>query len=138
MIFLLVSLSSLRGFLLIKSQDFFPRFLIEFRKFFYQLTYTNNFFLDLSLDLGKNFPVNKTIISNVYILLKFVSKKKNNCNIIKPNNYIISHMTSHILDLTQSGWFNIITYFKIDLSLIIYYMTYLTFSINFYNQSTVN
>ena len=43
-------------------------------------------------------------------------------------------MTNHMIDLTQSGQFHIITYLKFDLSLIIYYLIYLTFLINFCNQ----
>ncbi len=38
------------------------------------------------------------------------------------------------MDLIQSGQFHIITYPKVDLSLIICQLTYLTFSINLYNQ----
>ena len=43
-------------------------------------------------------------------------------------------MTSHIIDLTQLKEFYSITYPKIDLFLIIYYLSYLTFLINLLNQ----
>ncbi len=51
-------------------------------------------------------------------------------------------MTSYMMDLTWLRQFYIITYLKIDLSLIIYHLTYLTFLvnqtfwINFLNQLT--
>ena len=43
-------------------------------------------------------------------------------------------MTSHVMDLTKSRPFHIITHYKIDLTLIIRYLTYLTFSVNLLNQ----
>ncbi len=45
-----------------------------------------------------------------------------------------NHMTSHVMDLTRSGQFHIITYPEVDLSLIIRHLTYLTFSVNLHNQ----
>ncbi len=51
------------------------------------------------------------------------------------DNHMISYITSYMIDLTQSGQFYIITYPEIDISLIIRYLIYLTFLINFYNQS---
>lgn len=33
-------------------------------------------------------------------LSKLMSKKKSNCNVMKSDNLIISHMTSHVMDLT--------------------------------------
>ena len=36
-------------------------------------------------------------------------------------------MTSYVIDLTRLEEFDIIIYLKIDISLIIYYLTYLTF-----------
>ena len=42
-------------------------------------------------------------------------------------------MTSHIIDLTSVEQFYIIIYSKIDISLIIYYLIYLIFLVNFYN-----
>ncbi len=53
---------------------------------------------------------------------------------MKSDNHMISYMTSHVMDFTRSGQFHIITYFKDDLSLIIHYLTYLTFLINLHNQ----
>ncbi len=47
-------------------------------------------------------------------------------------------MTSFVIDLTQSKQFGIITYLKFDLSLIIYHLTYLTFSNNHLNQPILN
>ena len=38
------------------------------------------------------------------------------------------------MDLIKSRQFYIITHLKVDLSLIIYYLTYLTFLVNFLNQ----
>ncbi len=49
------------------------------------------------------------------------------------DNYIISHMTSHVINLIKSGQFYIITYLEFDFSLIIYHLTYLTFLVNFCN-----
>ena len=43
-------------------------------------------------------------------------------------------MISHVIDLTKSGQFHIITYPKVDLSLIICHLTYLTFLVNLLNQ----
>ncbi len=43
-------------------------------------------------------------------------------------------MTSHVIDLTWSRQFYIITYLKVDLSLIIYHLIYLTFLVNLSNQ----
>ena len=53
---------------------------------------------------------------------------------MESNNYIISNITSHIKNLTQLKSFHIIIYPEVDHSLMIYYLTYLTFSVNFYNQ----
>ncbi len=53
---------------------------------------------------------------------------------MKFDNHMISHMTSHVIDLTRSRKFYIITYLKADFSLIIYHLTYLTFLANLYNQ----
>ena len=74
------------------------------------------------------------MISNTYTLIQACVDKESNSNIIKSNIYIISHMTSHMIDLTQLRQFHIIIYSKIDFSLIICYLIYLTFLINFYNQ----
>ena len=46
---------------------------------------------------------------------------------------MISYMTSHVIDLTQLRRFNIITYLKINLFFIIYYLIYLIFLINIFN-----
>ena len=49
-------------------------------------------------------------------------------------------MTSHVMDLTRSGQFYIITYPEIDFSLIIRHLTYLiksTFQINFLKSTYV-
>ncbi len=43
-------------------------------------------------------------------------------------------MTSHVINFNKPNWFSIITYLKVDLSLITYYLTYLTFLINLINQ----
>ena len=43
-------------------------------------------------------------------------------------------MTSYVIDPMQLGQFSIITYLKTDLFLIIYYLSYLIFLINFSNQ----
>ncbi len=51
---------------------------------------------------------------------------------------MISQMVSYMIGLTRSGWFIIINYFKIDFSLNIYYLTYLTFSTNLFNQLILN
>ena len=56
------------------------------------------------------------------------------CNVMESDSHMISHMTSHVMDLTRSGRFGIITYPEVDLSLIIRHLTYLTFSVNFLNQ----
>ena len=40
-------------------------------------------------------------------------------------------MISYVIDLIKLGQIYIIIHLKIDLSLIIYYLTYLTFLINF-------
>ena len=50
------------------------------------------------------------------------------------NNHKISHIICDIINLTQLRQFYIIIYFKVDLFLIIYYLTYLIFLINFCNQ----
>ena len=47
---------------------------------------------------------------------------------------MISHMINNIIDLTWLGQFYIITHLKVDLSLIIYHLIYLTFLVNFLNQ----
>ena len=39
-----------------------------------------------------------------------------------------------MINLTKSRQFHIITYLKIDFSFVIRHLTYLIFSINFYNQ----
>ncbi len=44
-------------------------------------------------------------------------------------------MTSYMMNLIQSEQFHIITYLELDLSFIIHYLTYLTFSVNLCNQS---
>ncbi len=68
---------------------------------------------------------------------------------------MISHMTSHVMQLTWLGQFHIITHSEVDLLLIICQLTYLTFldnllnqpfestfesiyEINFFNQSILN
>ncbi len=38
------------------------------------------------------------------------------------------------MNLTQLGKFDILTYLKVNFSLIIYYLTYLTFLVNLCNQ----
>ena len=43
-------------------------------------------------------------------------------------------MTCHIINLTQLEQFDIINYSKINFFLIICYLTYLIFLVNFYNQ----
>ncbi len=53
---------------------------------------------------------------------------------MESDNQMISHMTSHVIDLIQLEQFYIITYLEVDLSLIIHYLTYLNFLINFHNQ----
>ncbi len=59
-------------------------------------------------------------------------------NDIKSNNYIISYMTSHVMNITQSGQFVIINYLKVNLSFIIYHLIYLNISINFLNLLILN
>ena len=54
---------------------------------------------------------------------------------MKSNNHIISHITSYVIDLTQLKQFYIITYLKVNLFLIVYHLTYLTFLVNLCNQS---
>lgn len=61
-------------------------------------------------------------MEDIVICMIFVNNKY---NIMEFDNDIISHMTSHLIDLTWFGWFGSIIYAKIDLSLIIYYLTYL-------------
>ncbi len=53
---------------------------------------------------------------------------------MKSDNYKISHMTSHMMNLIWLGQFDIIAYLKVDFSLIIYYLIYLIFSINLFDQ----
>ena len=60
-------------------------------------------------------------------------KEEYNYNIIKSDNHIINHITSYIIYSNQLGQFHIITYFKVDFALIIYYMTYLILLTNFHN-----
>ena len=60
-------------------------------------------------------------------LLEFAFKKKDNCNIIKSDIHIISHMANHVIDLIQLEQFYIITYLKINFFLTLYYLIYLTF-----------
>ncbi len=43
-------------------------------------------------------------------------------------------MTSYVMDLTWLEQFHIITHLKVDFSLIIYHLTYLTFSVKLLNQ----
>ncbi len=50
-------------------------------------------------------------------------------------------MTSHVINLTRLGEFSIITYSKVNLSFIIYHLTYLIeliFTTNFFNQLKLN
>lgn len=47
-------------------------------------------------------------------------------------------MICYMMDLIQSRWFIIINYLKIDFSLNIYYLTYLNFSTNLFNQLILN
>ncbi len=54
---------------------------------------------------------------------------------MKSDNHIISHLTSHTIDLTWSRQFYIISYPKINLFSIICYLIFLTFLVNIYNQS---
>ncbi len=54
--------------------------------------------------------------------------------LVKLIKSIISYITSHIINLTQLEYFDIIIYLEFDLSLIIYYLTYLTFLVNLFNQ----
>lgn len=46
---------------------------------------------------------------------------------------MISHITSHIIDLTRLEKFYIITYSEVDVSLIICHLSHLTFLVNFCN-----
>ncbi len=45
-----------------------------------------------------------------------------------------SYITSHVMDLTQSKQFYIITHLKVDFSLIIRHLIHLIFLLNFCNQ----
>ncbi len=87
------------------------------------------------------------MISNASMFIGAYIQEENNCNIIEFD----SHMTSLIIDLTWLEQFNILTYSEIDLSFIICHLAYwtflanffnqlfeLTFSINFFNQFTLN
>lgn len=56
------------------------------------------------------------------------------CNVMKSGNHIISYMTSYMIDQSQSRQLDIITDPKIDLSFIICQLTYLTISVNLFNQ----
>lgn len=53
---------------------------------------------------------------------------------MKHDNHMINQITSHMIDLTQSKQFGIITYPRINLFFIIHHLTYLTVLINFFNQ----
>lgn len=53
---------------------------------------------------------------------------------MESDNNIISHMTSHIMDLTQLRSFPIITYLKVDISLILRYLIYPIFLVNLHNK----
>ncbi len=53
---------------------------------------------------------------------------------MESDNHIISHMTSYVIDLIQLRQFHIITHSKVDLSLIIRHLIYLTFLVNLHNQ----
>ena len=89
------------------------------------------------LALKSFFLINKAIISNAYIFIEACTQKSN-YNMIKSDNCIISYITFYMIDLTQLKQFNIITYFKVDFSLIINYLIYLLFSINFFNKPILN
>ena len=52
---------------------------------------------------------------------------------MKFDNQIISHINNYVIDLTQLKQFDIITYPKIDLFFITYYLIYLIFLINLFN-----
>lgn len=45
------------------------------------------------------------------------------------------HMISHVMERNWLGQFRIITHLEVNLSLIIYHLTYLIFSVNLLNQS---
>lgn len=48
------------------------------------------------------------------------------------NNYMISNMTNHFIDLIQFRQFDIIIYSEVNFSFIIFYLTYITFLVNFF------
>ena len=118
---------------MIEPQVFLLCFLIKFRRFFYQLN-THGFLFSLPLGLRGFFPTNKS----------HDLKRPHACRSSHPRKKAIvissSHMTSHVMDLTRSGQFHIITYSEVDLSLIIRHLTYLInilnhpFKINLSNQ----
>lgn len=47
---------------------------------------------------------------------------------------MMSYLTCYMIDLTQSRWFDILTYLKVDFYLIIHHLTYLIFLINFFQS----
>ena len=129
LVFLLVFSSSLEGFSSIESPVLFSHFLIKFRRFFLPIEYTR-FFLQFSTRF-KKFSLPKPWPQTLHAHWSFCPKGK--AIII-----LWSHVTSHVIDLIWSGQFYIITYPKVDLSLIIRHLTYLTkstFWFNLLNQS---
>lgn len=70
------------------------------------------------------------MISNAYTLIGVCIQEESNYNIMKTD----SHITCHVIDLTQLRQFNIIIYFELDFFFIIYHLTYLIFLINLLNQ----
>ncbi len=69
------------------TPGFLPYFLIEFRRFFYQLIYT--VFSSVSHQVQEVFsPINKVMILNTYILIGACIPEKSNCNIMKLHNQL--------------------------------------------------
>ncbi len=100
-VFFLVSSSSLGDFSLIESSVFSPKFLIEFRRFFSPMEYTR--FPHQFPTLFKRFFVPSHDLKRLYARRNLRSRR----NAIVMSQ---SHMTSHMMDLTWSGQFQITTH----------------------------
>lgn len=77
-------LIELGDFLLIESSGFSPRFLIKFRRFFLLI---HGFPFGLPLGLGGFYHI-KAMISNAIYSSELISKRENNCNILKSHNQL--------------------------------------------------
>ncbi len=111
-----------RRFFINQALSFPPCFLIEFRRFFYQLN--TQFPPQFPSGLRRFFPT-KAMISNATCLLELVSKREGNCNVMKLHDQL--HNGSNLIE-------TILYLSKVDLSLIICHLAYLTFLVNLHNQ----